>query len=136
MFGQEILAILETLLKWKDKLLGYHIHMITDHKALGLFQMQLCLLGRQTRWMEYLMKFNFDIRYIKEELNKVADVLSHYYKHDYWMKVPEMQDYINTNVRLDPDHNDLPKECLFKVEEKVIESRVENANTKKTQVEV
>jgi hypothetical protein len=117
-FEQEPLAILEALLKWEDKLLGYCIHVVTDHKALEFFKMQLRLLGRHTRWMEYLTRFNFDIRYIKGELNKVADVLSWYYEHNYWTEVPEIQDYVNANIRLDPDHDDLPKECLFEVEEK------------------
>jgi len=40
-YEQEMLAILEALLKWEDKLLGYRIHVVTDHKALEFFQMQL-----------------------------------------------------------------------------------------------
>jgi hypothetical protein len=86
--------------------------------------------------MEYLTRFNFDIRYIKGELNKVADMLSWYYEQNYWTEVPEIQDYVNADIRLDPDHDDLPKESLFKVKEKVIESRVQDANTKKIQVEI
>ena len=75
-FEHEMLAILEALLKWEDKLLGYHIHVVTDHKALEFFKTQIHLSARQTRWMEYLVRFDFDIRYIKGELNKVADALS------------------------------------------------------------
>jgi hypothetical protein len=74
---------LEALLKWEDKLLGYHIHVVTGHKALEFFKMQLRLSGRQMRWMEYLVRFDFDIRYVKGELNKVADTLSWYYEHNY-----------------------------------------------------
>ncbi|KAG6893317.1 hypothetical protein C0992_010503 [Termitomyces sp. T32_za158] len=36
----ETLAILEALLKWEDKLMGYKIHIITDHKALEFFKTQ------------------------------------------------------------------------------------------------
>ena len=36
-FELETLAILEALLKWEDKLLGYRIHVVTDHKALEVF---------------------------------------------------------------------------------------------------
>jgi RNase H-like domain found in reverse transcriptase len=53
-FKCETLAILEALLKWEDKLLGYMIHVVTDHKALEFFKMQPCLSSRQTRWMDYL----------------------------------------------------------------------------------
>ena len=40
MFELETLAILEALLKWEDKLLGYCIHVVTDHKALEFFLTQ------------------------------------------------------------------------------------------------
>jgi hypothetical protein len=72
----EMLAILKALLKWEDKLIGYQIHIITDHKALEFFQTQANLSSRQRRWNNYLSRFNFDITYVKGELNKVADCLS------------------------------------------------------------
>ncbi|KAF8237542.1 hypothetical protein L208DRAFT_1246828, partial [Tricholoma matsutake] len=81
--------------------------------------MQPCLSSRQTRWMDYLTRFNFDIRYVKGTLNKVADALSRYYKHDYLTEVPELHDYMNADVCLDPEHDDLPWERLFKVKEAV-----------------
>jgi len=92
-----MLTILEALLKWEDKLLGYCIHVVMDHKALEFFQ---------------------------STLNKVVDALSRYYEHDYWTSVPELHDYINTDIRLDPEHNDLPREQVFEIEEQVIETRV------------
>jgi hypothetical protein len=43
----ETLAILEALLKWEDKLVGYHVHIITNHKALEFFKTQISLSPRQ-----------------------------------------------------------------------------------------
>jgi hypothetical protein len=43
----ETLAILEALMKWEDKLMGYRIHVITDHKALEFFKTQSNLTPRQ-----------------------------------------------------------------------------------------
>jgi RNase H-like domain found in reverse transcriptase len=60
-FEHEMIAILEALLKWEEKLLGYHVHMVTDHKVLEFFKMQCKLLSQQTQWMEYLSRFDFDI---------------------------------------------------------------------------
>ena len=39
----ETLAILEALMKWEDKLIGYDIRIITDHKALEFFKTQSSL---------------------------------------------------------------------------------------------
>ena len=78
----ETLAILEALMKWEDKLIGYDIRIITDHKALEFFKTQIRLTVQQQRWMDYMSKFTFDITYIKGELNKVADCLSQYYESD------------------------------------------------------
>jgi len=78
----ETLAILEALLKWEDKLIGYDIRIITNHKALEFFKTQITLTARQRRWMDYMLRFTFDITYIKGELNKVADCLSRYYESD------------------------------------------------------
>ena len=58
--------------------------------------------------MDYLAWFDFDIQYVKGLLNKVVDGLSQYFEHDYWIEVPELQDYMNTDICLDPEHDDLP----------------------------
>ena len=53
----EMIAVLEVLLKWEDKLLGYPIHIVSDHKALEFFDNQRKLSSRQSRWREYLNRF-------------------------------------------------------------------------------
>ena len=63
-------------------------------------------------------------------------MLSQDFKHDYWTEVPELQDYVNADVCLDPEHDDLPLECLFEVKEGVIESRVHRVNSAKVVVEI
>lgn len=40
----EMLIILEALLNWKNKLIEYDIHIITNHKALEFFKNQANLL--------------------------------------------------------------------------------------------
>ena len=94
-FETETLAILEALLKWEDKLVGYRLHVVTDHKALEFFKTQKRLSARQMRWMEYLARFNFDITYIKGVSNKVADVLSRYYESDTPEDVHDISVYVN-----------------------------------------
>ena len=81
-FEMEMIAILEVLLKWEDKLMGYKIHIITDHKALEFFKTQVHLSPQQCRWIDYMSRYQFDITYVKGELNKVTDCLSRYFKSD------------------------------------------------------
>jgi transposase InsO family protein len=133
-FEQETIAILEALLKWEDKLIGFRIHVVTDHKALEFFQSQRRLSARQTRWMEYLSRFDFDIRYIKGILNKVSDCLSRYYESDEWNDVHDISKYANANSRLDPEMEDLPWDRVHEISTKAVEmraSRVENPRRSK-----
>ena len=90
----ETLAILEALMKWEDKLIGYNIHIITDHKALEFFKTQSTLTARQCWWMDYLSRFTFDITYIKGDLNKVANCLSQYYKSDTIQDIHQYDEYV------------------------------------------
>lgn len=107
-FETETLAILEALLKWEDKLVGYRIHVVTDHKALEFFKTQHRLSARQMRWMEYLSRFDCDITYIKGIHNKVADALSRYYESDTPEDKYDIAEYTNADVRLDNEGEDLP----------------------------
>jgi Integrase zinc binding domain/RNase H-like domain found in reverse transcriptase len=107
-FKMETIMILEALLKWEDKLLGWKLQIVTDYKALEFFKTQRCLNSRQVRWMEFLVWFDFDIVYIKGETNLVADALSRYYESDQWNKQQSAAQYVNANSQLDPEGEDLP----------------------------
>jgi len=39
-FEQETIMILEALLKWEDKIIGYCIHVVTNHQVLEFFKTQ------------------------------------------------------------------------------------------------
>ena len=70
-----MIAVLEALLKWEDKLLGHCIHIMLDYKALEFFNKQQKLLSRQLCWHGYPNHFQFKIMHIKGVLNLVADIL-------------------------------------------------------------
>jgi hypothetical protein len=114
-FEMETIAILEALLKWEDKLVGHRIHVVTDHRALEFFKTQRRLSHRQMRWMEYLSRFDFDIRYIKGQNNTVADSLSRYHQAgDLEEKVP-IYEYVNADLRLDPEGEELPMDRVIEI---------------------
>jgi hypothetical protein len=48
----------------------------TDHSGLKYLFDQPTLNARQTRWLEFLNEYNFDIKHIKGKENRVACALS------------------------------------------------------------
>ncbi len=114
-YEHEALAILEALLKWEDKLLGYKFTVVTDHRALEFFGQLKKLSPRQSRWMEYLSRFRFEIKYVKGVLNKVADCLSRYYSEDTPNDVHPESEYVNADVRIDPTHDLLSWERIQEI---------------------
>jgi hypothetical protein len=73
---QELLAIIHALSSWRHYLSGVKFKVMTDHHSLRYFKTQPILSGRQSRWKDVIANFDFDIEYIKGELNPVADGLS------------------------------------------------------------
>jgi hypothetical protein len=112
-YEQEMLAILEGLLRWEDKLLGHKIIIITDHHMLEFFNTQRVMSLRQIRWYEYLSRFNYTIQYIEGIKNVVANTLSHMYagRNDL---IP-IDDWVNANIHLDPKGEMLPIDWLLKL---------------------
>jgi hypothetical protein len=50
----ELLAVLEALLHWEDKLFGLRFTIVTDHKVLLFFKDAPYTMQRRMRWWEYL----------------------------------------------------------------------------------
>ena len=54
-----------------------------------------------------MSRFNFDITYVKGDLNKVADCLSRYYESDTTTDIYEPHEYIRADMHIDPEGDDL-----------------------------
>jgi RNase H-like domain found in reverse transcriptase/Reverse transcriptase (RNA-dependent DNA polymerase)/Integrase zinc binding domain/Retroviral aspartyl protease/Zinc knuckle len=78
----EMLAGIETMLRFKDILQGAQFQWLTDHKGLTHLLNQKNLSGRQARWLEKISSFSFKVVYIAGSENVVADALSRIYSND------------------------------------------------------
>ena len=56
--------------------MGRSFELRTDHNGLKYLFDQPTLNARQSRWLEFLCEYDFDIKHIKGKENKVADALS------------------------------------------------------------
>lgn len=99
---QELLAIVESLKRFRPQLLGVKFRICTDHKALEHIMTQRHLSPRQHRWVDILNQFDFTIYYIPGETNTMADALSRIYSDEPEGVVRATSEYIT-----DTDHGEL-----------------------------
>jgi transposase InsO family protein len=77
---KEMLAIVRALEQWRAELEGLQrddrFDIFTDHRALEYFMTKKVLNARQARWLEFISRFHFLIRYRPGKSNTLADALS------------------------------------------------------------
>jgi hypothetical protein len=72
----ELEAIVHALKKWRNYLMGKRFELRTDHNGMRYLFDQPTLNARQSRWLEFLCEYDFDIKNIKGRENKVVDALN------------------------------------------------------------
>jgi hypothetical protein len=72
----ELPAIVHALRKWRHYLMGKRFELRIDHNGLKYLFDQPTLNARQSRWLEFLNEYDFDINHIKGRENKVVDALN------------------------------------------------------------
>ena len=82
MHERELLAIVESLKRFRPMLHGVKFRICTDHKSLIHFMGQKNLSQRQMRWLYIMNEFDFHVEYIPGESNTLADGLSRIYSDD------------------------------------------------------
>ena len=92
---QELLALVETLKRFRGILYGTEFTVRTDHKALTHLMKQRDLSPRQHRWLDILNEFDFRIEYIPGETNEFADALSRIYSNEQEGIIRAESEYVN-----------------------------------------
>jgi hypothetical protein len=72
----ELVAIIHALKMWRHYLMGKKLELRNDHSGLEYSFEQPTLNVKQTRWVEFLSEYDFDIKHIKGKENKVDDALN------------------------------------------------------------
>jgi len=72
----ELASIVHAPRMWRHYLMGNMFGLNTYHHILEYLFDHTQLNSKQSRWIEFLSEFNFEIKYIKGKENKVADTLN------------------------------------------------------------
>jgi hypothetical protein len=73
----ELATVIHALKMWRHYVMGRKFLLLTDNSGVKYMFNQPNLNARQARWLSFLSEFDFEVRHIKGEENKVADALSH-----------------------------------------------------------
>jgi hypothetical protein len=72
----ELASIVHTLRKWRHYLMRKIFELRKYHNGMKYLFYQLILNVRQSRLLEFLYEYDFDIKHIKGKENKLVDALS------------------------------------------------------------
>lgn len=92
---KELLAIISSLVHWRQYLLGAHfpVLVLCDHKNLEYFLTSTNLNRRQCRWASFMADFDLEITYRPGNLNIQADLLS---------RNPSLKPKISSTIPINP----------------------------------
>jgi hypothetical protein len=72
----ELAFIVHALKMWRLCLMGKKFELRIDHCGLKHFFGQTTLNAKQSRWVEFLSEYDFEIKHIKGKENQVVNILS------------------------------------------------------------
>jgi hypothetical protein len=72
----ELASIVHALKKWRHYIMGRRFELRIDHDGLKYLFDQPTLNAKQSRCLEFVCEYDFDIKNIKGKENKVVDALS------------------------------------------------------------
>jgi hypothetical protein len=121
----ELEAIVHALRKWRHYLMGKRFELRTSHNGLKYLFDQPTLNARQSRWLEFLREYDFDIKHIKGKQNKVVDALStrvhEFHATTISMYQSDLKDQIIEVVKSDLQH----KELVTKLQQGILQQKIE-----------
>ena len=129
---QELLAIVRALKAWRHLLHGKKFTVVTDHCSLVHLKKQPQLSRRQSRWLEQLAEFTFEIVYKPGPTNVVADALSRRADHE-----PVAVNQIQVAGKLSTDKLTDRIRAAYELDDdckSILESHQQNTNTSEWKV--
>jgi hypothetical protein len=105
--------------------MGKRFELRIDHNGLKYLFEQPTLNARQSRWLEFLNEYDFDITHIKGKENKVADALSRRVHKLHATTISMYQSYLK-DIILEVEKSDLQyMEIITKSQQGILQQKIE-----------
>jgi hypothetical protein len=75
-YDKEFYAIIQALKKWRNYLVPHEFVLYSDDQDLQFITRKEKLNQRHEKWVEFMQNFNFSIKHIARNANKVVDALN------------------------------------------------------------
>jgi hypothetical protein len=121
----ELTAIVHALRKWRHYLMGKSFEIRTNHNGMKYLIDQPTLNARQSKWLEFLSEYDFDIKHIKGKENKVSDALSRRVHELHVTTISMYQSYLK-DIIIEATKSDLKyKELVEKLQGGNLQQKIE-----------
>jgi hypothetical protein len=105
--------------------MGKRFEMRIDHNGLKYLFDQPTLNARQSRWLEFLSEYDFDIKHIKGKENKVVDALNRRVHEMHATTISMYQSYLKHRI-LETAKSDLQyKDLVAKLQQGNLQQKIE-----------
>jgi hypothetical protein len=121
----ELAAIVHALRKLRHYLMGKRFEIRTDHNGLKYLFDQPKLNSRQSRWLEFLIEYDFDIKHIKGKENKVVDALNRKVHELHATSISMYQSDLKHEIIEAAKSNLLYKELVEKLQQGNLQQKIE-----------
>jgi hypothetical protein len=122
----EFTAIVHALRKWRYYLMGKSFELRKYHNGLKYLFDQPTLNARQSRWLQFLSEYDFDINHIKGKENKVDDALNRRVHELHAITIIMYQSYFKETI-IEVAKSDLQyKELVAKLQQGNLQQKIED----------
>jgi hypothetical protein len=105
--------------------MGKRFELRTDHNGLKYLFDHPTLDARQSKWLEFLSEYDFDIKHIKGKENKVVDALSRRVQELHATAISMYQSYLKDRI-IEATKSDLKyKELVEKLQQGILQQKIE-----------
>jgi hypothetical protein len=121
----KLASIVHALRKWRHYLMENRSELRTDQNGLKYLFDHPNLNARQSRWLEFLSEYDFDIKHIEGKENKVVDALNkrvhELHATTISMYQSDLKDKISKVAKLDLHY----KELVAKLQQGILQQKIE-----------